>query len=91
VGTYSSPGTTYTAPAENPAIYWANAQALVPMDASTNPGATDYTTPSLPALFTSSKCISVSPGGAASQNFILRSRQHGLMVGIALFAYALRP
>lgn len=73
VGTFSSsPPTTYTQPAANPAIYWVNALAFVPMSASTNPGEADCSPSSLPSTFASGPAgnsLSLNPGDTATQNF----------------------
>jgi hypothetical protein len=63
------PVTGSTAPAVSSATYWVNAQAFVPMSASTNPGAADCSPSSLPSSFTSGNSLSVNPGSTATENF----------------------
>lgn len=70
VGTFSaSPPTAYSAPASGSTLYWVNAQAFVPMSASSNPGSPDCTPPSLPAAFDSTTQLTVVAGATTTQNF----------------------
>jgi uncharacterized protein DUF4382 len=76
VGTFSSsPPTSYTPPAALPAIYWVNAQATVPMSASSNPGSPDCNPSSLPTTFDSSTQLTVTPGNTTSINFAFTACQ----------------
>jgi Domain of unknown function (DUF4382) len=65
VGTFSSSGTTYTAPAANPAIYWVNALATVPMS---NPTTDNCSPSSFPATFDNSTQLSGEPGDTLTQD-----------------------
>lgn len=79
VGTFASSGTIYAAPATNPAIYWINARAFVPMTSSTNPGDPDCSPSSFPATFDSSTQKTVNPGDPpVSLNFTFTGCQSGL-------------
>jgi hypothetical protein len=70
VETFSaSPPTTYSAPVSGAVLYWVNAQAFVPMSATTNPGAPNCMPPSLPAAFDSTTQLTVIPGSTITQNF----------------------
>ncbi len=65
VGTFSSTGTAYTAPAVNPAIYWVNARATVPLS---NPTTDNCSPSSFPATFDSTTQLSGNPGDTLTQD-----------------------
>jgi hypothetical protein len=70
VGTFSaSPPTSYSAPATGSVLYWVNAQAFVPMSATSNPGSPDCGPPSLPATLDSTTQLTVTPGATTTQDF----------------------
>lgn len=70
VGTYSaSPPTSYAPPEALPAVYWVNAQAFVPMNATSNAGTPDCSPSSLPQTFDSSTQIQVGAGQTTTMNF----------------------
>ena len=65
VGTFDANGTTYTAPAVNPAIYWVNAVATVPMS---NPTAENCSPSSFPATLDASTQLTGEAGDSITQN-----------------------
>jgi uncharacterized protein DUF4382 len=76
VGTFSSsPPTSYTAPAVLPAVYWVNAEATVPMSASSNAGSPDCSPSSLPATFDSTTQLTVTAGNTTTGNFAFTACQ----------------
>jgi hypothetical protein len=70
VGVFNaSPPTTYAAPPSSDVEYWVNAQAFVPMSASSHAGTPDCVPASLPAAFDATTRLSVTPATDTTQNF----------------------
>lgn len=70
VGIFSaSPTTTYVAPVPGEVRYWVNAQAFVPMSATSHSGAPDCIPPSLPAAFEATTQLTVTPSADTTQDF----------------------
>ena len=70
VGVFNaSPPTTYTVPPSSEVEYWVNAQAFVPMSASSHAGTPDCVPASLPAAFDATTRLTVTPATDTTQNF----------------------
>jgi hypothetical protein len=70
VGVFSSsPPTFYNPPATGGVLYWVNARAFVPMNASLNPGGPNCSPSSPPVSFVPSTQLAVTPGAVTSLDF----------------------
>jgi hypothetical protein len=73
VGVFGQP---YADPFTGPVNYWVNAQAFVPMSATTNAGKADCSPSSLPTVFDSSTSLTVGNSGTpVTQNFAFTNCQ----------------
>jgi hypothetical protein len=62
-------GQGYKSPFSAPVNYWVNAEAFVPMSATTNAGKADCSPSSLPTVFNGTTSFTVAPGGTTTLDF----------------------